>query len=195
MDITWQGSTSFTIKGQSATVAIDPASVDPKTQVVLSSKPPETIPETARLFDWPGEYETKDIPINGFSAFTKPKKEDGTSEGERTVIFRFSVDGITICHLGELGHTLSNEQIERIGNIDVLMIKIGEGSNLDKKKALEIIESIEPRIVIPMGSADMTSALSTMGIQAPVAEPKLTIKSASSLQTDDMKYVLLEGTS
>lgn len=145
-----------------------------------------------RIFDWPGEYEIKDVPIIGFQAWTKSKaKEDEGIKGESTIIFRFQVDGIKICHLGELGHTLTSEVLKEIGDVDVLMIKVGKSSNLEAKKASEIIEGIEPRIIIPMGDEDLESALKGVWSDKVEIMDKLVIKSKADLPEDKTRCIIL----
>ena len=145
-----------------------------------------------RVFDWPGEYEVSDIPIIGFQAWTKTKsKEEETGKGEKTIIFCFEVDGIKICHLGELGHSLTSDMVKELGDIDILMIKIGKGSNLDTKKATEVIEAIEPRVIIPMGDEDLTAALKGIWEDKIETADTFTIKSITELPEDQTKCVVL----
>ena len=72
-----------------------------------------------KLFDWPGEYESNSIPVNGFAAWTKSKTEESKEKAEETIIFCFQVSGIKFCHLGELGHKLTSDMINEIGDVDV----------------------------------------------------------------------------
>ena len=116
-----------------------------------------------KLFDRPGEYESRSIPINGFSALTKSKAKESKDKVDETIIFCFQVSGIKFCHLGELGHTLTSDMVNEIGDVDILMIKVGEGTNLDTKKAMEIIEAIQPRVIIPMGTENPAEALKEVG--------------------------------
>ena len=60
------------------------------------------------------------------------------------------IDGIKIAHLGDLGHMLSDNQVEILGNIDILMIPIGGIYTIDADTAIDIIQKIRPKIVIPM---------------------------------------------
>ena len=55
-----------------------------------------------------------------------------------------------IAHLGDLGHTLSDEQLERLGRLDVLMIPIGGFYTIGSKTAAEIVKVLAPRVVVPM---------------------------------------------
>jgi L-ascorbate metabolism protein UlaG (beta-lactamase superfamily) len=60
------------------------------------------------------------------------------------------MDGLTIAHLGDIGHTLSDEQLESLEGVDILILPVGGDYTLDAKKAVEVVSQIEPRIVIPM---------------------------------------------
>ncbi len=65
-------------------------------------------------------------------------------------ILRFTVEGITFVHLGDLGHRLSPEQIEALTPVDVLMIPVGGYYTIDAQKAREITAALHPRVVLPM---------------------------------------------
>lgn len=95
----------------------------------------------------PGEYETKEILIYGIPSHHDDKK--GSERGNNT-IYKFVSEEIHIAHLGDIGHTLTDEQLEKIGIVDVLMIPVGGKFTIDYKKAIEIISQLEPRVVIPM---------------------------------------------
>lgn len=89
----------------------------------------------------------KGITISGIPTFHDTNK--GKERGENT-IFVFDIDGMRLCHLGDLGHKLSKEQISLIGKIDICFIPVGGYFTIDVKEAKEVIESIDPKIVIPM---------------------------------------------
>jgi hypothetical protein len=90
-----------------------------------------------RVLDWPGEFEVKGISIESFHP-----------NGDETNAFLFQVEGIHICHLGYLSHEISDEVLERIGDVDILLVPVGGGLVLDGKTAQKVVESIEPRIVM-----------------------------------------------
>lgn len=167
-----------------------------KGDFVLSSLPKNEelgeVEGSTKVFDWPGEYEIKDVPIVGFQAWTQSRsKEEEGNKGDKTIIFRFQVDGIKICHLGELGHTLTSDMLKEIGDVDVLMLKVGKNSNLEAKKASEIIEGIEPRIIIPMGDEDPSTALKGVWSDKVENMEKLIIKSRADLPEDKTRCVIL----
>ena len=99
------------------------------------------------VIDVPGEYDVQGILVQGIPSFHDDKV--GIEKGEN-IIYRIEVDGITIAHLGDLGHSLSDEQLEQLEGVDVLLIPVGGVTTIDAKKAVEVVSQIEPRIVIPM---------------------------------------------
>ncbi len=73
----------------------------------------------------------------------------GMNRGENT-IFTIKTDEIALCHLGDLGHILENNQIEEIGIVDILFVPVGGYYTLNHTQADHVIEQIKPKIVIPM---------------------------------------------
>ena len=99
------------------------------------------------IINGPGEYETKNIFVYGIPSWHDDQQ--GQKRGNNT-IYRLTVEDMNIIHLGDLGHTLDDEQLEKMNGVDILMIPIGGDVTIDAKKANDIIAEIEPRIVIPM---------------------------------------------
>ena len=60
------------------------------------------------------------------------------------------IDGVTVCHLGDLGHVLGDDQVEEIGNVDILLLPVGGVSTINAAMAAEVIRKLEPKVVIPM---------------------------------------------
>lgn len=73
----------------------------------------------------------------------------GDKRGE-VVLFKFSVDGVNFCHLGDLGHVLDKEIVEQLGAIDVLFIPVGNVFTIGPEKAWRVISEIRPRVAVPM---------------------------------------------
>ncbi len=73
----------------------------------------------------------------------------GRERGANTV-FCFTVDGIRLCHLGDLGHLLSQEQIASVGAVDILFIPVGGFFTIDAAAASEVCQQLKPRVIIPM---------------------------------------------
>jgi L-ascorbate metabolism protein UlaG (beta-lactamase superfamily) len=88
-----------------------------------------------------------DVQIKGITSF-----HDG-NQGEKrgkNIIFKFSLDDITFCHLGDLGHILDDESTEKIGDVDILFIPVGGNFTIDADQAWNVVEKIKPKIVVPM---------------------------------------------
>lgn len=76
--------------------------------------------------------------------------DDKGSKRGSNVVFTFNVDGLQICHMGDLGHSLSDEQMMDIGAVDILMIPVGGYFTIDAQQASEIVSQLNPLITIPM---------------------------------------------
>ncbi len=100
------------------------------------------------MIEEPGEYEVKDIFIQGIPSFHD--EEEGKKRGQNT-IYTIEAEGIRLCHLGDLGQKeLNSDQLEKIGDIDILMVPVGGVYTINSKGAAKIISQIEPRLIIPM---------------------------------------------
>ncbi len=94
-----------------------------------------------------GVKEEKGILFEGI--LTDHDPENGMLRGKNTV-FKITVDGLTLCHLGDLGEPYSAKLIEKIGKIDILLIPVGGNYTIDAKQALAYIRAINPTVAIPM---------------------------------------------
>jgi L-ascorbate metabolism protein UlaG (beta-lactamase superfamily) len=88
-----------------------------------------------------------DIEIRGIESFHD--EAQGAKRGEN-IIYKFTVDGIKFCHLGDLGHEIDERTVQEIGEVDVLFIPIGGTFTVDDRQAWNVIKAIKPKIVIPM---------------------------------------------
>lgn len=95
----------------------------------------------------PGQYEVKGIHIKGVKSFHDAK--NGEERGLNT-IYTISNEGFRICFLGDLGHKLTDSQIEEIGDVDLLLVPVGGHFTINPEIASEVISQIEPSYVIPM---------------------------------------------
>ncbi len=73
----------------------------------------------------------------------------GKKRGEN-IVYTIRTEGITLCHLGDLGHILAADQIKEIGAVDILMIPVGGFFTIDANMAVEIVNQLSPKIVMPM---------------------------------------------
>lgn len=102
---------------------------------------------TPRVVKGAGSHTVSGIAFKGIATYHDTSH--GKERGEST-IFCFSVDGIRLCHLGDLGHPLSKGTAAQIGAVDVLMIPVGGFYTIDAAVATEVMDALRPHLVIPM---------------------------------------------
>lgn len=91
--------------------------------------------------------EAKGIKFDGISVYHDDSS--GSQRGSNT-IFCFEVDAIRVCHLGDLGHPLSDDEVKAVGRVDILLIPVGGFFTIDAAGATGVTDKLSPRIVIPM---------------------------------------------
>jgi L-ascorbate metabolism protein UlaG (beta-lactamase superfamily) len=215
MNIKWHGQSCFSInssrgKDANINIVIDPYDEStgfklPKLEadVVLVTHDhkdhnnAKAVSGAPFLIEGPGEYEVKEVFVNGVNSFHDDK--GGKDKGLNT-IYTIETEEIKICHLGDLGQAeLTPEQTEQIGDVDILMIPIGGDFTISAKEAGKIIAELEPSIVIPMHYAipkakmkldGIEPFLKVMGIKKPEALPKLSVKKKDILE-EETKVILL----
>jgi L-ascorbate metabolism protein UlaG (beta-lactamase superfamily) len=94
-----------------------------------------------------GTKTAKGIQFKGIAAYHDASQ--GTQRGPNT-IFCFTIDDIKLCHLGDLGHLLSPEQIAEIGAVDILFVPVGGFYTIDAPVASQVCDQLKPKVVIPM---------------------------------------------
>ena len=94
-----------------------------------------------------GSAEVKGIPFTGVPAYHDDAK--GSSRGSN-IMFCAEVDGIRICHLGDLGHPLDDKQIGDLGRVDILLVPVGGFYTIDAEVATHVCQQLKPRVIIPM---------------------------------------------
>jgi L-ascorbate metabolism protein UlaG (beta-lactamase superfamily) len=208
MEITWLGHSCFLIRGKEQTVITDPCHPDlgyrlgePEADIVtLSHFHPghnyvEGIADDPKQIKSPGEYEIGGTFITGIASFHDDKK--GEVRGKNT-IYIIEMDGLILCHLGDLGHPLDSHLIEEIGDVGILFLPVGEISTIPVDTAVEIVRQLEPPIVIPMhykteaftgNLSPVDTFLDKMRIRELEARPKLSI-TASSLPSSTQTIIL-----
>lgn len=213
MDIIWHGHSCFTIKGKDASIVTNPyaglGDQLPKLKanlVTLGDEYAEKQGEIAevdgdpKVLDWPGEFEVAGVTIEAFSGHRYAKDMEG--EEDNVNIFVFNIDNIKVCHLSGLAHELSDELLDHIGDVDILLLPVGGKIVLDGKTAQKVFESIEPRVVIPMYFANNGTKLNLEGPEAFLkavgqsnlaAENKFTVSKRSDLPEGQTQFVLLEA--
>jgi L-ascorbate metabolism protein UlaG (beta-lactamase superfamily) len=165
MILTYHGHSAFKLKGNRGTVVTDPYDDSigfsmPRFSadvVTVSHQHPDhnsmdKITGTARrskpfLVDQPGEYEVGRISVFGLPSFHDDVA--GADRGTNT-IFTILIDDMKVCHLGDLGHELTADQLEALGDIDILLCPVGGFYTIGPEQAVKVVRAIEPSIVIPM---------------------------------------------
>ncbi len=203
-DIQYLGHACFRLRGRDGTVLTDPfdrsVGVDlgrPTAHIVtVSHQHPDHAnvgavrPLRERVFvvEGPGEYEIGGVMITGVRTYHDTKK--GTEQGFNTV-YVIHLDEVVFCHLGDLGHELTRQQLDEIGPIDVLLIPVGGGETIGAAQAAAVIGQLEPRIVVPMHYAmpgqqrldeelaPLDKFVHEMGLKDVVAEEKLSLTAAN----------------
>lgn len=209
MDITWYGHSCFRLSERGVTIITDPFIDDmgyerPRVRtdvVTISHDHPGHNSRIGfrggpRFFDGPGEYEVKGVFITGIATYHDGRR--GAIRGLNTV-FLFEFDGLTVCHLGDLGHVPVQSQVETLSDVDVLLVPVGGLHTIDASNAAEVISLIEPRLVIPMHyktpveKAKLQTVdkfLKEMGLAPMPAQPELKVTKSSL--PDETQVVVLD---
>ncbi|MBN1253710.1 MAG: MBL fold metallo-hydrolase [Deltaproteobacteria bacterium] len=105
------------------------------------------LPGKPQVIKGAGRHEIKGVVVEGFSAFHDASQ--GSQRGAN-IIFTFLTDDIRVCHLGDLGHVLSDNDIKNIGQIDVLMVPVGGAFTIGAKEASTVVGQLRPKLIFPM---------------------------------------------
>jgi len=133
----------------------------------------------------PGEYEVREILVTGIASWHDDEK--GAKRGRNTV-YTIRLDDLVVCHLGDLGHSLPSEDLERIGDVDIVLVPIaGADTNLTAAVAAEVIHQLEPKVVVPMSydpdekkkDSPYERLLHELGVKELTPVPKLSVTRSS----------------
>jgi L-ascorbate metabolism protein UlaG (beta-lactamase superfamily) len=94
-----------------------------------------------------GSHEAKGVRFKGVPTYHDPSS--GSQRGAN-VMFCFALDGVNVCHVGDLGHDLDDRAVTEAGPIDVLLIPVGGNFTIDAAEANRVCERLKPKIIIPM---------------------------------------------
>ena len=219
MDIIWFGRRCFSIRSRDLGVVTDPYDQvhdkvvrAPFVKAVTWSGPrtgppslftPEAQLEPSNGRSWreirgPGEYEISEVLITGVgTAYQNAQDEDGVGATGRNTVYAIEVEGIVVCHLGDLQKPLDSGQVERLGDVSVLVMPIGTAESV--KASVETARVLEPRIVVPMdypgpGSSEseaLARFIKEMGVPAPEGQRRLHVTASS--MPDQTQVALLES--
>lgn len=217
MNITWYGQSCFQIsssqgKNNTVSILIDPfeeniglklpRKLEADIVLVTHEHPDHNnikkVSGSPFVITGPGEYEIKGTYVQGTTAY-----HDNSAGKERgkTTIYTIELEDIKVCHLGDLGQKeLTPEQLEKIGDVDILMLPIGGIFTINSEEAIRIMTQIEPKITIPMHYKipglnlkldDLDKFLKALGIKSLQPLPKLLIKK-KDISLEEAKIVILQ---
>jgi len=191
-DVKWLGNTCFRIKSREATVLMDPVAraggvsmPKQKADIVTlsmrgSANALANVEGDYTLIDGPGEYEVQDVFLSGI----RTRRNGGAAHKDFNTVYLVEMDEMIFCHLGNLSKSLTEAQVEAMGDVDVLFVPIGGEESLSPAGATEVIGQIEPRLVIPMryrigdeaGKRALGEFAAALGLAEVPREDRLTIR-------------------
>jgi L-ascorbate metabolism protein UlaG (beta-lactamase superfamily) len=209
MEIDWFGLSCFRIRSREATVITDPYEKSiglklprPRADIVTVSHNhaghdnADGVAGGPKVLNGPGEYEISNVFVTGVQTFHD--KRSGRDRGKNTV-YAINIEGMNVCHLGDIGHIPTQGQADAIGDVDILLVPVGGGNALNASDAAEVVSLFEPLIVIPMHYRvpDLAVKLDSvdkfikeMGIKPPDPQESLNVKRDGLPK--EMQVVLLE---
>ena len=159
MDLVWLGHASFRLHSEGMVVVTDPfpealglrMDVRPAAVVTVSNPHPnhaaaESVAGGPRVFRAPGEYEYNGVMVRGVMT----PLTDGAPHEQRNVAYTIEMDGISVCHLGDLSRPLTTRQLDDLKPVDVALVPAGGHCTLSMDHALQVVQDLDPRIVVPM---------------------------------------------
>ena len=211
MEITWYGHSCFRMMERGvASIVTDPyadsfglGELRLKADIVtISHDTPghaayDNVKGAAHILSRPGEYEIGGVFMTGVSTYDHQKPVE---EIRRNIVFVYNFGSLTICHLGDLDHVPEQSEIESLGEINVLLVPVGGGGGLTSGQAAEVINLIEPGIVVPMhyalpgsslGLDPLDKFLKEMGVAGTV-ETRSSLKVTSGSLDEETQVVVLE---
>lgn len=209
MEIVWHGHACFRLKNKDIAIITDP--YDGKSLGLALGKPVADIVTVShnhphhsniaavggqpKVIAGPGEYEIRGVFISGIQTYLDG--EGGKKRGKNT-IYLFELDDLVICHLGDLGHSLTPAQAETMSKVDILLVPVGGPDTITVAQAAELISVIEPKISVPMHFAGEAPSASgdpverfcrELGVKAQPPQPKL-VATRGSLPEESQVVVL-----
>jgi L-ascorbate metabolism protein UlaG (beta-lactamase superfamily) len=206
VEITLLGHSCFRLRGRDVTLITDPF-VPPEGSLHISAdivtvshdqaghNAISAVDGTPHVVTGPGEYEIKGVFLTGVGTFHDP---DGGKVRGRNTVYMIEMDDLRICHLGDLGHVLSADQVEEIGTVHILFVPAGGPHVITSAQAAEVISQLEPQVVVPMDWTEVdgrpTGALERfcheMGLKEVEPQPRLNATKGSL--PNEIQVVVLE---
>ena len=159
MDLVWLGHSSFRLHSEGMVVVTDPFPESlglrmdgrPAAVVTVSNTHPNhsaaaVVAGGPRVFSAPGEYEYNGVMVRGVMT---PLPE-GVPHEQRNVAYTIELDGVSVCHLGDLTRPMTTRQLDDLKPVDVVLMPAGGHCTVSMDHALQVVQDLDPRIVVPM---------------------------------------------
>jgi L-ascorbate metabolism protein UlaG (beta-lactamase superfamily) len=207
MEITWLGHSCFRLRADDVSVMTDPfpASLGlrpdnrPATVVTISNTHPnhsnwQDVTGEPKVFSSPGEYEYSGISVRGVMT----PLTTGMAQERRNVAYSIMLENVNVCHLGDIAEPFTPRQVDELSPVDVLLIPTGGGCTLDLERALQMLQDLSPKIVVPMHYSipnvsvpleGVETFLRLMGFSDVQPQPRLSVTAANL--TQDMRVAVL----
>ena len=201
MEISWLGHSCFRLRSNEIVVVTDPfpesLGLKPDTRLAtvvtvsnthLNHSNWQGVSGDPRVFNAPGEYEYSGISVRGVMT---PLSE-GMKQEQRNVAYSMEIEGVNLCHLGDLTEPLTTRHINELSPVDVLLLPVGGGCTLAVDRIVQTMRDLDPKVVIPMHyripniSVELESVdvfLRLMGSGETQTQPRLSV-TASNLPQD-----------
>ena len=108
----------------------------------------ENIAGHPQVIDYAGLHTfAPDVKVTGILA---DHDDAGGAKRGKTLLFLLEAEGLRVVHLGDLGCLLDADQLEALGQADILLLPVGGFYTIDARTARDVAEQLDPRIIIPM---------------------------------------------
>lgn len=198
MELQYYGANCLRITTKKASVVIDDnldelglKSISKASDISLNTHSRIKKHETRFLIDMPGEYDISGVSIHGISA----RAHMDESGKQTAVIYTITYDDLRVAVLGHVYPELSDEQLEQIGLVDIVIIPVGNsGYTLDGIGALKIIKELEPKVIIPTHYADQSVKYEVPQTELAETLKVLTMEPSETLEKYKPKAIELTDT-
>ena len=161
MNIRWLGHSCFLFTNQEGmTVLTDPFNnkvgypephIETDIALVSHHHPDhdsvQVLPGKPQIIEGEGTHTVSGLSFQGTATFHDA--EQGTKRGKNT-LFSFTMDGVRIVHLGDLGHLLTPDHLADVGQVDIVCVPVGGFYTIDAEQAYQVVQQLKPKIVLPM---------------------------------------------
>ncbi len=208
MEITWLGHSCFRLRANDLSIITDPFPESIGLQmgevsalaVTISNTHPhhnhwQGVEESPKVLEGPGEYELSGIYIRGIMT---PRTVDDPLD-QRNTTYLVEMEGVSLCHLGDIKAPLTTRQVEQLRPVDVLFLPVGGECILGLSQVVEVMHALSPKIIVPMHYAlpglqaqvgDLEPFLREMGLRDVQPLPRLSVTNSSLPQ--ETRVVVLQ---